>query len=108
MPKLKEMFAKEIAADEFWNDAGFATSMGEWIQPITPIVIGLSPTLCPLPRDIPPAYRERCHLTGFWIIGQKEQERRLKKQDTKFGGGEMGPLSDFLDAGEQPVYIGWG
>lgn len=108
MPKLKEMLAKDIAADEFWNDGGYATTMGEWMQPITPNLIGLSEAVCPWPRDIPPAYKERSHLTGFWVINQKEQERRLKRQDSHFGGGEMGPLSDFLDAGEPPVYMGWG
>lgn len=107
MPVLKNMLAKDIAADEFWNP-GVVNGLQEWMRPITPVIVGISGIVYPVPTDVPETTMSKINLTGFWVVNPGEQERRLKAGDSNFGGSSLGPLSEFLSAGEKPVYMGWG
>lgn len=61
-----------------------------WTQ--TPIIYGVSPTV--MPRS--PEWGDNIHVTGFWYYteGQNWQPSQA--------------LCDFLDAGDAPVYLGFG
>merc|ERR1719330_521330 len=104
---LRELVKEEVPFDEFWGP-DFVTHMTEHMAPLAPNIIGLSSIINPLPPDIPTSYSKMSHLTGYWVIDKEEQSKRLKRQDSKFGGKSLGSLQDFLNDGDAPVYIGWG
>lgn len=62
------------------------------VQPLTPIVYGISPHVLPRPAD----WGEHIHLTGYWFL--------------KAGSTWQPPASlvEFLAAGSPPVYLGFG
>eukprot|EP00421_Protoceratium_reticulatum_P054608 CAMPEP_0168502594 /NCGR_PEP_ID=MMETSP0228-20121227/75418_1 /TAXON_ID=133427 /ORGANISM="Protoceratium reticulatum, Strain CCCM 535 (=CCMP 1889)" /LENGTH=535 /DNA_ID=CAMNT_0008519619 /DNA_START=66 /DNA_END=1673 /DNA_ORIENTATION=+ len=107
MAVLKDLVANDIAADEFLP-LDYVTFLHEFVQPIAPYITAQSSSLHTIPGDAPLAHTSKVKLTGFWVVSREEQQRRLKRQDTKFGGRSLGPLQDFIDAGEPPAYIGWG
>jgi sterol 3beta-glucosyltransferase len=57
-----------------------------------PILLGFSPQVVPPPADWPP----NVHVTGYWFL------------DEDAGWAPPARLSDFLEAGEPPVCIGFG
>ncbi len=58
----------------------------------TVVLYGVSPQVMPHPKD----WGEQLHVTGCWAA------------DTEIDWQPSAALSDFLDAGEPPVYIGFG
>ncbi|MFN8530658.1 MAG: glycosyltransferase [Anaerolineae bacterium] len=58
----------------------------------TPALIGVSPLVMPPPRD----WESHLHVTGYWFL------------DTPEGWEPPAPLTAFLEAGEPPVYMGFG
>jgi sterol 3beta-glucosyltransferase len=56
-----------------------------------PFLYGISPSVLPKPQD----WQPHLHMTGYWYLDQPD-----------FQPSE--PLVNFLDAGEPPVYIGFG
>ncbi len=57
-----------------------------------PVLYGYSPTLVPRPDD----WRDNAHVTGFWYLGAPK------------GWEPPEGLLRFLEAGEPPVYVGFG
>ena len=57
-----------------------------------PVLYGYSPTLVPRPPD----WKENMHVTGYWYLGQPQ------------GWKPPADLLRFLEAGEPPVYVGFG
>lgn len=58
----------------------------------TPVLYGFSPHVLPRPRD----WSERYHVTGYWFV------------DEGVTWQPPADLLDFLNAGDPPVYIGFG
>merc|ERR1712159_889092 len=79
----------------------------DWCHPITPVIIGTSSYLDGPQEDWNDEERAMIKWTGFWIIPEEEQRRRLERKDSKFGGEDMNMIEIFLAKGP-PVYLGWG
>jgi len=65
-------------------------AMDEWHQ--LPKLFGYSPSVVPTPQD----WNESCHVTGYWFL------------DCPDDFVPPPELLDFLEAGEPPIYIGFG
>merc|ERR1719384_1665489 len=76
--------------------------------PTAPVLMALSPSFSPRPRDWERSVDEAVAMTGFWVVDRQEQEARMGMQDKQFGGAALEALREFLGRGPAPVYIGWG
>lgn len=84
--------------NDFRNRIGLR-SIGRFADPLrkpdgspVPVVYPYSPHLVPVPADYPPS----AHVTGYWFLPQDPAWRPDER------------LTDFLAAGEAPVYVGFG
>jgi UDP:flavonoid glycosyltransferase YjiC (YdhE family) len=75
-----------IPAAPFWGPYHSARTKG------LPILYGFSPSVIPAPPD----WGEDTHVTGYWFL------------DEAVGWTPPPALTDFLDSGSSPVYIGFG
>lgn len=75
-----------IPAASFWGPYHSARIKG------LPILYGFSPSVIPAPSD----WGEDTHVTGYWFV------------DEAVGWTPPPALTDFLDSGSPPVYIGFG
>jgi len=105
LPLARERLGQEFGDTTLWPT--FAAFWEGCMNPIAPELIGFSPSLLQRPADWPKSL-DPVHFTGFWVIGQKEQRRRLEQRDSQFGGDALGHLEAFVHNGERPVYVGWG
>merc|ERR1719221_414507 len=80
----------------------------QMMHPTTPVLMAISPSLCQVRDDWPKELREQTHITGFWVVNKETQTHALQRADSKYGGASLDALTDFLAAGEAPVYMGWG
>jgi sterol 3beta-glucosyltransferase len=72
----------------------------------SPILLAYSPSWWPSYDDWPTVNVE---ITGNWKISKNEQEVAARKGGQLFNaGGQLQACVDFINAGEPPVYIGWG
>jgi len=78
------------------------------MNPITPVLMAISPSLCHIEEDWPKELKEQMHITGFWVVSKEVQKRGLQRADSMFGGSSLDPVTDFLGKGDAPVYMGWG
>lgn len=67
-----------------------AQFLAEWEQ--TPMLIGVSPHVTPAAPDFPP----QAHVTGYWFLNAPQDWQ------------PPATLTDFLNAGSAPVYLGFG
>lgn len=87
----------------------FDTFLNDMLSPLTPMTCGFDEQLYGKPKDWPTSLtHDRFSFSGFWIVSQAEQERRMEKQDPAFGGTDIKDIKDFLEDGEPPIYMGWG
>jgi len=71
-----------------------------------PLILPYSPTWWGPYEDWP---KTGYLITGNWKIPKEEQEAAAKKGAQLFtAGGQHQACTDFIQAGEKPVYIGWG
>mmetsp|Transcript_84725 Transcript_84725/g.220612 ORF Transcript_84725/g.220612 Transcript_84725/m.220612 type:complete len:621 (+) Transcript_84725:112-1974(+) len=71
-----------------------------------PTLMAYSAAWWPAPADWP---KTGVEIVGRWLIPKEEQEERVKDGGTFFSvGSEQQQCTDFINAGEPPVYIGWG
>jgi len=105
---FQEVFGKELAeADEFVGLETLANHNLDLLSPVEPHLLAVSEHLFPRPKDWPKSL-SAVRFTGFWVVNRQEQEARLRRQDSKFGGQSLAQLTDFLGKGEAPAYVGWG
>jgi len=72
----------------------------------TPKLLAYSPGWWPEYDDWP---KGGYLITGNWKISKEEQEAQAKKGSTLFNAGSQHEAcTKFIEAGEKPVYIGWG
>mmetsp|Transcript_42512 Transcript_42512/g.90548 ORF Transcript_42512/g.90548 Transcript_42512/m.90548 type:complete len:554 (+) Transcript_42512:52-1713(+) len=104
-PIVHEKFGAQLGDAPLWPN--FRSFMDYVMNPIAPELLGISPALMERPADWPKTC-DCVHLTGFWVVGQEEQRKRLERGDSKFGGQALRELEIFLAKGMPPVYMGWG
>merc|ERR1712190_552572 len=73
------------------------------MNPIAPILLPISPSLCDIRDDWPKEMKENVHITGFWVVNKETQTRALQRADSKFGGLSLDTLTEFLAKGDAPV-----
>merc|ERR1719223_2666967 len=78
------------------------------MNPIAPVLMAISPSLCQIRDDWPKELKEHMHITGFWVVNKETQTHALRRADSNFGGSSLDTLTDFLAKGDAPVYMGWG
>lgn len=78
------------------------------MNPISPVLMGVSPSLCHAPDDWPKELREHLHMTGSWTVSKEAQEHALQRSDSMYGSSSLGTLTVFFAKCDAPVYIGWG
>ena len=66
-----------------------------WFDPAQPTINGWSSVISPSLPDWP----ESVHVTGYWAMDVKDQVAKFQPS---------AELRAFLEAGEPPVYLGWG
>ena len=66
-----------------------------WFDPSQPTICGWSSVISPSLPDWP----ESVHVTGYWAMDVKDQVAKFQPS---------AELRAFLEAGEPPVYLGWG
>lgn len=72
----------------------------------SPFLMAYSPSWWPAYDDWP---KGKMILTGNWKIRKEDQEAAAAKGGQMFNaGGQHQACVDFIEAGEKPVYIGWG
>jgi len=72
----------------------------------TPRLLAYSPAWWPAFDDWP---KKNMIITGNWKIRKEDQEAAALKGGQLFNaGGQHKACTDFINAGEKPVYIGWG
>jgi len=101
--KLKEEFAK---TDEWVELATFKNYTLDFMSPVEPQLLAMSEHFSPRPKDWPRSLN--VIMSGFWVVSRREQEKRMERQDSKFGGQSLLAIHDFLAKGDPPVYMGWG
>lgn len=75
----------------------------------TPKLLAYSPGWWPAYDDWPTGDNKGYVITGNWKIPKEVQEEAAKKGSTLFNAGSQHEAcTKFIDAGEKPVYIGWG
>lgn len=70
----------------------FINHISQWRKKQKLIIFGISPTVVPKPKD----WGDHIHITGYWFL------------DCTSNWQPTADLVDFLSAGPQPVYIGFG
>lgn len=108
LPIIYSKFEKQLDGDKIyksWDDF-----YSDTMSPIAPELLGVSSAIFPRPKDWPKSL-DPVNFTGFWVIGQEEQMKQAEaggRRDSKFGGQALTALEQFLAAGSEPVYMGWG
>lgn len=107
--RLYNLFSHRFFTTAFWHGTKLANMyarrfggadlppvkiwpLGKSVQPPTPVLYGISPSVLPKPGDWP----AQAHMTGYWFL--KEKNDWQPEQD----------LQHFLQTGPPPVYIGFG
>lgn len=86
----------------------FQEIMLEFAMPITPVLVACSPNLYHVQPDWPEEFTSNVLFTGCWVVSPEEQQTRIQRGDSNFGGDTLPELSAFLEKVVKPVYIGWG
>ncbi|MBZ0302602.1 MAG: glycosyltransferase [Anaerolineae bacterium] len=87
--KLVNEFRQTVLQLDPMKDAALPRAMGDG-QPI-PVLHAVSPHVVPRPADWPP----HIHMSGYWFLDQEAWQPSAE-------------LQAFLDAGDAPVYVGFG
>lgn len=86
---VNEIRRQEMGMEEVPRGTGLLrTAAGDPV----PVLHGFSPTVVPRPDDWPPG----AHITGYWFLRQREPYQPPPE------------LAAFLEAGDSPVYVGFG
>jgi len=102
------LFESQIKEKNAELPSSFEAFMYQVMHPISPSLIPISEHFVQPPSDWPEYVCAGQKFTGFWPINAKDQELHAQSQDQSFGGDSCPRLQQFLQAGEPPVYIGWG
>merc|ERR1712146_155771 len=92
----KSCCADELPESKPWLFTSFYNFMFNWNHPITPVLIGFSPTLVATPHDWPTDSQEAITFTGFWTVSKAQQEVCAREKDPHFGGDCFEVLERFL------------
>jgi len=104
----KPELVKQLPASEEFLPANEREWMLAVFHPMTPIVVGFSPSLYSVARDWSEDVKDRVNIAGFWTIPREAQETKLVSGDPSFGGDDRARLEAFLAQDDTPVYVGWG
>jgi UDP:flavonoid glycosyltransferase YjiC (YdhE family) len=103
---------KKLSEEALGEDMGWSMDEAWFMDTImdmdnvslAPAVFGTSVNFSKKAPDWP----DCCTLTGWWTMEPQEQHRQSITGSVHFGGGTHQALTQFLAAGEKPVYMGWG